>query len=153
METDLLTYRLSHFMNQISDRQIELLIEKDRNEQERLRQSKKSMIGFHNSKSSADHSREYKAVKNAVLLTKKRYELTNEEAEKAKPKKVELGTILGATNKFSSAIKKEGSETKRPIRNAFFKAAKMAVLINTVKDGKKVCTCESLDSKCLVHDV
>ena len=36
-QMDLLTYRLSHFMTQISDNQIAQLIEKDRKEHEKLR--------------------------------------------------------------------------------------------------------------------
>ena len=153
-QMDLLTYRLSHFMTQISDNQIAQLIEKDRKEHEKLRQAKKSMMHFDTQKSSTDISMGYKAVKAAALLTKKRYELGHgEEAEKTRPKKVELGTLWGVSNKFKSRMAKDSSDTKPSMaKNAFFKAAKMAVLINHVKDGKAVCTCESLDSKCVVHD-
>ena len=154
-QIDLLTYRLSHFMTQISDNQIAQLIEKDRKEHEKLRKAKKSMMRFDTQKSSTDHLMGYKAVKAAAILTKKRYELgQSEEAEKPKSKKVEIGTLWGVSNKFKSRMTKDSSDTKpSTAKNAFFKAAKMAVLINHVKDGKTVCTCESLDSKCLVHDV
>ena len=149
MEFDLLTYRLSHFMNQISDKQIAQLVEKDREEKEKLRQS--SLMSCRNTPL-ADYSRDYKAIKHAMNFTKKKPELCNSmDGEKARPKKVELGTLWGVSNKFKDIAKKDASEVK-PKRNAFIKAAKMAVLINHVKEGKVVCTCESLESKCAVHD-
>ena len=87
-----------------------------------------------------------------MVFTKKRPELGNSgEIEKTKPKKIELGTILGVSNKFKDNAKKDASDGKQK-RSAFFKAARMAVLINHVKEGKVVCTCESLDSRCVVHD-
>ena len=153
-QIDLLTYRLSDFMTQISDNQIAQLIEKDRKEHEKLRQAKRSMMHFDTQKSSTDYSMGYGAVKAAAILTKKRYTLgQGQEVEKTRPKKVELGTLWGVSNKFKSRASKDSSDTKpSTAKNAFFKAAKMAVLINHVKDGKSVCTCESLDSKCVVHD-
>ena len=48
--------------------------------------------------------------------------------------------------------KSEHEVTSRSTNNKFKKMAKFTVLLNSVKQGRDICTCESLDAKCKIHD-
>ena len=62
-----------------------------------------------------------------------------------------LVTILENTRDQKALEKGDGNEKpKGP--NKFLKAAKMAAVISSVKFGRDICTCSSLDAKCAVHD-
>ena len=101
-------------------------------------------------------------IKNIVTSNKgnKENQPCNEEGKvKQQPK---LGTVWGAAKNFKNVADKDAySMTKLnpvekqvvvPTRSKFLKAAKFAVTISQVKQGRDICTCSSLDAKCVVHD-
>ena len=85
---------------------------------------------------------------------KKDKKAKDEIAEDNKVKKVStLMTIWGnrASRERKESVKDESIEKARG-PNKFLKAAKMAAVISSVKFGRDICTCSSLDATCAVHD-
>ena len=165
MEVSLLTYRLSDFMNQIAENQMEELDNKEKIHNERLmRQNQISRMGMVSySKNAYDRKMaRMESVNNISGLKKRNKE--NEpcnEKEKTKQQK-KMGAVWGAAKSFKNITDKDADsmyEAKTmdkplvaPQKNKFMKVAKFAVMINQVSQGRGICTCSSLDAKCDIHD-
>ena len=64
-----------------------------------------------------------------------------------------LSSIWGASRHLKGKTTNQNKEVKdRKCDNKFLKAAKILVVINLLKQGSNICTCNSLDSKCKRHD-
>ena len=162
MEVSLLTYRLADFMKQISANQMEEIVNKERIHNERLMsQDQRSRMVSYN-KTGFQYDAKKANGKNIVALKKRDKEnqpCTEEEKIKQQKK---LGTIWGASKNFKNIIDKDAESINKaknfdktviaPTKNKFMKAAKIAVLISQVKQGRDICTCSSLDAKCYIHD-
>ena len=80
--------------------------------------------------------------------------------ELTKPKRlISLVNIWSGPKPIEADGDKDSETSNEPpkeeskAKNKFLKAAKLAVLISQVKKGHDICTCESLDAKCKVHDL
>ena len=156
-----LTERLSFLMKQISDDQINQLVLKNRLEKELGMEREQKVNSLQSNK----------YVKNEIMCekTKSGYKPGKKVVSKShglkpneltKPKKlISLVNIWSGPkpiqpygdNDLESSIEPPKEESKA--KNKFLKAAKLAVLISQVKKGHDICTCESLDAKCKVHDL
>ena len=158
---DLLTYRLAALMNQVAENQISELIDKDKLQQQRFmeKEQRAKMLSYQTSETffQAKQNR-HTSIRN--LIAKKR-----EEEERAKQEKIEnaekirkvatLSTIWGSKktmDKTSEKFNSKATNSSSSATNRFQKAAKFAALMSTVKQNRELCTCESLDAKCKVHD-
>ena len=165
MEASLLTYRLTDFMKQIAANQMEQLVNKERMHNERLMSqdqiSRRGKMSYN--KSAYDLKMDKMApIKNIVTPKKgnKENQPCNEEGKIRQHKK--LGAVLGAAKNFKNVADKDADSMTKvnlvekqvvvPTRSKFLKVAKIAVMISQVKQGRDICTCSSLDAKCLLHD-
>ena len=156
---DLLTYRLSALMNQVAENQIAELIDKDKLQQQRFmeKEQRAKMLSYKTSESffQAKHHR-HTSIRNLIAKKKEEEERAkqekNENAEKIK-KVATLSTIWGS-KKSMEKTKESNSKGTNPssMTNKFQKAARFAALMSTVKQNRELCTCESLDAKCKIHD-
>ena len=157
---DLLTYRLSALMNQVAENQIAELIDKDKIQQQRLmeKEQRSKMLSYKTSESffQAKHHRNT-SIRNLIAAKKKEEERKAEQdannAEKIK-KVATLSTIWGSKknlDKNNDKTNPKGPSTSS-MTNKFQKAARFAALMSTVKQNRDLCTCESLDAKCKIHD-
>ena len=141
---ELLTDRLSTLMKQVSEKQIAELISKDKLQKQRLmeRAQKQKMMSYQ-TRGVLNHSKQFRLQ------------------EKSKgSKKPTVTSIWGLSKKPNDAINKAGAICENPKRsgkeevafNRFRSAARKTVLINSMKQGRLICTCESLDATCKLHD-
>ena len=157
---DLLTYRLSALMNQVAENQIAELIDRDKIQQQRLmeKEQRSKMLSYKTSESffQVKHHRNT-SIRNLIAAKKKEEERKAEQdannAEKIK-KVATLSTIWGSKKNLDKNNEKtnpKGPSTSA-MTNKFQKAARFAALMSTVKQNRDLCTCESLDAKCKIHD-
>jgi len=157
---DLLTYRLSALMNQVAENQIAELIDRDKIQQQRLmeKEQRSKMLSYKTSESffQVKHHRNT-SIRNMIAAKKKEEERKAEQdannAEKIK-KVATLSTIWGSKKNLDKNNEKtnpKGPSTSA-MTNKFQKAARFAALMSTVKQNRDLCTCESLDAKCKIHD-
>ena len=155
-----LTSRLTLMMNQVSENRMAEIIDQDRFEKQRIIECpQKSRLLLHdksypyyNIKEHRRLSLERRQSRGSSIHKKKDKKAKDEIAEDNKVKKIStLVTIWGNARDQKGPGKDDGTEkTKGP--NKFLKAAKMAAVISSVKFGRDICTCSSLDAKCAVHD-
>ena len=145
---DLLTYRLTGFMHEIEEKQIEEIIKKERLQREQLI----------NRNNCTQKSSQPSSIKSLMYMKKKEKENNICEEERLKRKKIGAVSLWNSSRKKNAENKdpestKGKSKTVDKSKNRFLNAAKMAVLISQVKQGRDICTCESLDANCKLHDV
>ena len=176
---ELLTNRLMMMAEQVNANHMVELIDNERIELERLRhyrpyrEEKKSTFVAVTAQSQIRKSKFGNAVmakhRSALSRNKKEEskENTNEDDQKnleEGPKIKEITTVCDIWG-LSKKMKNDGSkpnesnesskENSAPKSNAFSKfrrAAKTTVLMESLKRGHAICTCESLDARCKVHD-
>ena len=89
------------------------------------------------------------SIRSLMAAKKKEEERKEDNAEKIR-KVATLSTIWGSKKAAEKPISKGPSTTSAT--NKFQKAARFAALMSSVKQGRDLCTCESLDAKCKIHD-
>ena len=156
-----LTERLSFLMNQVAQNQIEEIISKDKLQKQQLmeKEERAKMLCYKTTESLYHHQsmkqHRNSNLRNLIPSRKKKDEPEEDEENKVK-KITTLSSIWGAKKTFEKYPSEKGGSTKpqkvEPATSKFQKAAKFTVLINSMKQGRDVCTCESLDAKCKIHD-
>ena len=64
-----------------------------------------------------------------------------------------MSSIWGASRHLKSNTPNPGNkEANKKRNNKFLKAARLLIVMNLLKQGCNICTCDSLDSKCKRHD-
>ena len=157
-----LTSRLTLMMNQVSENRMAEIIDQDRFEKQRVIEcpQKSRMIlhdksyPYYNIKEHRRLSLERRQSRGSSIHKKKDKKAKDEMAEDNKVKKVStLMAIWGnrPARERKESVKDENIEkAKGP--NKFLKAAKTAAVISSLKFGRDICTCSSLDATCAVHD-
>ena len=162
---ELLTDRLSFLMNQVAQNQIEEIVTMDKMQKQRLleKEQRSKMLSYKTAES-LYHIKQHRtsSIRGMISSRKKKEEQEeeeNNEENKAKPKIATLSSIWGAKKTFEKGAADKGGNTKshkvekvEAPTSKFKRAAKFAVLINSVKQGRDICTCESLDARCKIHD-
>ena len=155
-----LTERLSFLMKQISDDHINQLIMKNRLNNELMMEQEQKVNTlqynkFMKTKTTCDKNKSISKMGRNLILKHHRQKTK----EPAKPKTlISLANIWSGqkSNKVNGdkdvEISKETPKEEKTAKDKFLKAAKLAVLISQVKKGHSICTCDSLDSKCKLHD-
>ena len=156
MEVDLLTYRLSDFMNKIAEKHMEELVKKEKIQNEMLMSQAERSRMVLNNKNNCEKKTKTASFKDIMGMKKgDRENQTIGYEEKTKTQK-NLGSMFRVSRSFKSNIDKDaskGSDKVIPASKAkFLKAAKFAVMISQVKQGHDICTCSSLDATCKMHD-
>ena len=157
---ELLTDRLSFLMNQVAQNQIEEIVSKDKVQKQRLmeKQQRAKMLSFKTTESMYQVKQHRNSSLRNLISSRKKAEEEEKMADENKANQIKkitaISSIWGAKKSFEKGA--FGGNTKSPTVAAatskFQRAAKFAVLINSVKQGREICTCESLDSKCKIHD-
>ena len=178
---ELLTDRLAILVEQVAEHQIEELINKEKLQQERLIQKSQrtDMLAFH--RQYQESSTEARKARRLTLASNKRgapdatKSSSNDgqsDGSKASGGPKKMATIcsiwgLGALTKNKSnktdqsgsggggSSKQEEAKCDKSSKinmDKFRKAAKMTVVLNSLKQGIEVCTCEDLNTPCKVHD-
>ena len=136
---ELLTDRLCFVMKEMADNLISELISKHHSECLKIVQND-------------DEAQTFSGNKKLM----KAYEVENQhfrhETDR-QHKLAALNSIWGASKHLKDKSKNGRKEdvNKKP-KSKFLKAAKILVVINVLKQGVNVCTCNSLESKCKRHD-
>ena len=155
---ELLTSRLTLMMNQVSESRMMDIIDQDRFEKQRMieRHQKSRMLSYDTNDPfySLQEQRQASVDRRKVRNKKKEEHAKAQHNEDNKVKKIStLMTIWGnrPARERKESVKDENIEkTKGP--NKFLKAAKTAAVISSLKFGRDICTCSSLDATCAVHD-
>ena len=136
---ELLTDRLCFVMKEMGDNLMSELISKHHSECLKIVQNEDEATAICNNK---------KKIKG----NEDKYQHFRHEAERQN-KLAALNSIWGASKHLKDKTKNGRKEeaNKKP-RSKFLKAAKILVVINVLKQGVNVCTCNSLESKCKRHD-
>ena len=156
VKMELLTSRLTLMMNQVAESRMMDIIDQDRFEKQRMLEShqKSRMLvydtndPFYNLQGQRQASVNRRPNRNK----KKEEHAKAQRNEDNKAKKIStIVTIWGNTRDQKGLGKDDGNEKPKGPNN-FLKAAKMAAVISSVKFGRDICSCSSLDAKCAVHD-
>ena len=165
----LLTSRLTLMMNQISESRMMDIIDQDRFEMfreiERHQKSRMLVYDTNDPFYNLQEQRQASVGRRLVRNKKKEEHAKAQRNEDNKVTKIStLVTILGNTGDQKALEKGDGNEKPKgqnKLMKAFLKAAKReqlkeklreAAVISSVKFGRDICTCSSLDAKCAVHD-
>ena len=155
-----LTERLSFLMKQVFDDQIDQLIIKNRQEKEfaKEREQKFSVLQsmkFVKNKRIVDPNKHESRIRRS--MGNKMYDTKpNDDNKQNHP--ISLKNIWGGPKPSKVNCDKDeeskdnGTELESSAKSKFLKAAKLAVLISQVKKDHNICTCESLDALCKIHD-
>ena len=150
---DSLTGRLTFLMNQVSVNRISQIIIEDRLQKERCYGQRQKMLSYANRGSFYDK----KQNKNANLRGTESFRNKQSEVPLSDtPKKMgTVGAIWGLSRRWKESADKDSdnrknvkkSDSSEPGKSNFVKAARNAVIL-----AKVTCTCETLDSRCMMHD-
>ena len=161
---ELLTDRLSFLMNQVAKNQIEEIVSKEKLQRQLvIEKEQRSKMLSYKATESLYHMKQQRTsnLRNLMSSRKKKDEPEPEQVENNEENKVKkittISSIWGAKKTFEKLTSEKGGSAKSQkvapaAMNKFQKAARFAVLINSVKQGREICTCESLDAKCAIHD-
>ena len=155
-----LTERLAFLMKQVFDDQIDQLIIKNRQEKEfaKEREQKLSVLQsmkFVKNKRTLDSNKQETRIGKSMVH--KKYEPKSNDDNKQN-NTISLKNIWGGPKLSKNncdkdeEVKETGTENESSAKSKFLKAAKLAVLISQVKKDHNICTCESLDALCKIHD-
>ena len=142
---ELLTHRLSALMNEVAENQIAELVDKDREQKQRMveREQRSKMLSYKTTNTFA----QLKPQRNTSLRGAFGKQRNNKEEKTEQVRKAAtLATVWG------SKQSKEDKSNDKGDKKSFLKVAKLAVLMSSVTQGREICTCESLDAKCKIHD-
>lgn len=171
---ELLTYRLATLMDQVAENQIAELINKDRLQKKLLmEQAQRQNMRSHQAIAALNQPKKFRRP---MLSFKKKEEqkdipkqddLTNDEEKTKDPKIATIGSIWGLSKKSKDNINNGGGIDENPktidekpkilakeevALSKFRKAGRITALICSIKQGREICTCESLDATCKIHD-
>ena len=163
---ELLTNRLSMLVQQVADHQMDEIINEERSQHERMMKQtqRDTMLSF---KAMAQEEQMRRSVSRNTLNWKKRQDehKKNEEIKKQEainePSKIKtVCDIWGLSKKAKGKVMRaeEPKDSSKDSSNSamnlvkFRQVAKTAVLLKTMTRGHDICTCESLDARCKVHD-
>ena len=166
---ELLTSRLTLMMNQVSESRMMDIIDQDRFEMfreiERHQKSRMLVYDTNDPFYNLQEQRQASVGRRLVRNKKKEEHAKAQRNEDNKVTKISaLVTILGNTRDQKAPEKGDDNEKpkgKNKLLKAFLKAAKReqlreqlreAAVISSVKFGRDICTCSSLDAKYAVHD-
>ena len=155
METDLLTYRLTDFMNQIAANQIAEMVNREKLQNEQLMsQDERSRLMVNNQRNVANKAKKasFKDIM-SINEIEKEPETSSQEDKMKQPRKIGSLWTVSRSFKNNLAKSKELEKVVPQPKAKFLRAAKIAVMISQVKQGRVICTCSSLDAKCSIHDV
>ena len=134
-----LTGRLCFVMKEMADNLISELISKHHSECLKIVQNDEEALAYSGNKKKM-----------------KAYEDKNQHLrqESERQKNLDALNSIWCASKHLKAKSKNGrkEEAKKKPKSKFLKAAKMLVVINVLKQGVNICTCDSLESKCKRHD-
>lgn len=176
---DLLTNRLVMLVEQVAENQMVDLINKEKIQKQRIseRSQRETMLSFE-LQAAENQARRSKKSSNLATLQRSalngsafRGNILQKQAIKEKGQDKDCTKITTVCDIWGLSKKgkevKEGmnknskiddhndiSDSNKPKLNVskFRKAAKLTVLLESLKEGKAVCTCENLDARCKVHD-
>ena len=174
---ELLTNRLVMLVEQVAENQMADLINKEKIQKQRLseRAQRETMLSFE-LQAAENQARRSKKSSNLATLQRSTFTrsafgglqkqaIKEKDQDKDCTKITTVCDIWGLSKKVKEA--KEGmnktakiddqndiSDGNKPKLNVskFRKAAKLTVLLESMKEGKAVCTCENLDARCKLHD-
>ena len=176
---ELLTNRLVMLVEQVAENQMADLINKEKMQKQRIseRAQRETMLSFE-LQAAENQARRSKKSSNLATLQRSTFTrsafggnilqkqaIKEKDQDKDCTKITTVCDIWGLSKKAKEA--KEGmnkniktddpndiSDSNKPKLNVskFRKAAKLTVLLESLKEGKAVCTCENLDARCKVHD-
>ena len=155
-----LTERLALLMKQVFDDQINQLIIKNRLENELVREREQKVnvlqsMMYAKNKTTLDANKSENEIGNTVMLKKLDSKLNDRDKHRAT---ISLKNIwCGSSSIQANSEKYEELNAKQPekedtSKRSFVKVAKLAVLISQIKKDHDICTCESLDTICKLHD-
>ena len=145
---ELLTNRLSALMNEVAENQIAELVDKDREQKQRMveREQRSKMLSYKTTNTFAQFKPQRNtALRGAFGKQRKDKEEKTEQVRKA----ATLATVWGSKQSKEDKVDKANEKGDK---KSFLKVAKLAVLMSSVTQGREICTCESLDAKCKIHD-
>ena len=161
---DLLTYRLTGYMNQVAANQMKMFIIKEKIQNEKpLHQDQLTRIEAKNK----IHMLLIEEIKSKLigfrdLMSKKNDEKQSSlDGDNVRITQTKFGALMGVSSGLRKNLEeKENSATLA--RTRFLKASKMTVMINSMKQGQVLCTCSSvhkymystlyMDCKCAKND-
>ena len=176
---ELLTNRLVMLVEQVAENQMADLINKEKLQKQRIseRAQRETMLSFE-LQAAENQARRSKKTSNLATLQRSAFTrsafggnilqkqaIKEKDQDKDCTKITTVCDIWGLSKKVKEA--KEGmnknskiddqndfGDGNKPKLNVskFRKAAKLTVLLESMKEGKAVCTCENLDARCKVHD-
>ena len=155
-----LTERLALLMKQVFDDQINQLIIKNRLENELVREREQKVnvlqsMMYAKNKTTLDANKSENEIGNTVMLKKLDTKLNDRHKHRAtiSLKNIWCGSssIQANSEKYEELNAKQPEKEDTPKRS-FVKVAKLAVLISQIKKDHDICTCESLDTICKLHD-
>ena len=154
-----LTDRLTFLMNRVSDNQISEIIIKDRLQKKKCYGQRQIMLSY-TRRGSFYEKQQTKGPSLTNTGSFKKKQADNQISDK--PKKMgTVGSIWGLSKHWKETADKDGdnrkhlkqSEKSESSKHNFINAARTAVLMRQVAPNvADICTCESLDSKCMLHD-
>jgi hypothetical protein len=159
-----LTNRLITLMEQIASKQIADLVEENRLNNEKVWGNTQNAKHFtqNASESYLKLKQESYTYSNGITFMKNytnQAQINGEELDRQR--KIEkLGSIWcssepmkGISNKSNySELKSNASSKNVSPKNKFHTVARAPIIVNSIKNGLTICTCNSLDAKCKVHD-
>jgi HJR/Mrr/RecB family endonuclease len=160
-----LTNRLKTLMDQIESNQMADLIEENRLNTERVmgHQQKEKHFTKNASESLLKLKQESYRYSHGITFmknyTNQKHIIAAEELDRQRKKDI-FASIFSSpvpmkdiSNKSNdSEVESNASGKKFSPKNKFLRVARLLVVHNSMKNGHTVCTCNSLDSKCKVHD-
>lgn len=163
---ELLTNRLILLVDQVSDNVMADIVNEERLQHERIAQytQRDKMLSF---KQIAHDDYTRRNVNRTTLAWKKKQEeqKKNEELKKqdvnAESTKIKTVCDIWGLSKKAKAKGNRDDDSKETTKDSsasaikltkFRQAAKTAVLLKAITKDRDICTCESLDTRCKVHD-
>ena len=179
---ELLTNRLVMLVEQVAENQMADLINKEKIQKQRIseRSQRETMLSFELQAAENQARRSKKSSNLATLqrsaLTRsafggsilQRQAVKDKDQDKDGNNTTKITTVCdiwGLSKKVKEAKEGMNKTSKKDDPNdigdgnqpkinvsKFRKAAKLTVLLESMKEGKAVCTCENLDARCKLHD-
>ena len=153
---EVLTSRLTLMMNRISESRMMDIIDQDRFEMfreiERHQKSRMLVCDTNDPLYNLQEQRQASVGRRLVRNKKKEENAKAQRNENNKVKKISAVVTIWGDTRDQKGLGNDAGNEKSKGPNKFLKAAKMAAVISSVKFGRDICTCSSLDAKCAVHD-
>ena len=163
---ELLTHRLSMLVEQVSDHLMSEIINEERLQHERMLKEtqRDKMLSF---KQIALEEQNRRVMSRTTIAMKKKQddlkksEELKKQQEATNPSKIKTVCDIWGLSKKAKVKGVKADESKEANKDTsasttnifkFRQAAKTAVLLKTMTKDRAICTCESLDARCKVHD-